>query len=119
MTPAYGEKGKANMKKNKVEPIKMGDTLDQFSEHYSITYDPATGMKDSTPPVQKLINKRVSVGKRVFLNVRSKPTIESRVVMTLANGDKLKVFSEFEHDEFYKVETANGKIGYCVKKFIK
>ncbi len=110
------------MEKKKVEPIKMGDTLDQFSENYSVKYDQATEVGDAqelVQPVQKVINKRVSVAKRTVLNLRMKPTVESRVITTLTNGAKLKMFPDFEHPEFCKVKTSDGKIGYCVKKYVK
>ncbi len=109
-------------KKEIKEPVKMTDTISQFKDNYTIGYDRSEkekGVEIEKTTTPKNINKKVNVGKRIVLNLRNKPSLESRVLTTLANNTKLEVFANFEHEYFYKVKTPDGKIGYCYKKHVK
>lgn len=52
------------------------------------------------------------------LNVRSDATIDSEPVGIINRGSKVFIYEDESTDEFYKVCTATGLEGYCMKKFI-
>lgn len=52
------------------------------------------------------------------LNVREKPTIESSVVCEIVCRAELMIDEKESTEEFYKVYTAAGIEGFCMKKFI-
>ena len=53
-----------------------------------------------------------------MLNVRKEPSIESEVLCEISWYTELMVYEEESTDEFYKICTASGIEGYCMKKFI-
>lgn len=53
-----------------------------------------------------------------MLNVRKEPNIESEVLCKISWYTELMVYEEESTDEFYKICTASGIEGYCMKKFI-
>ena len=52
------------------------------------------------------------------LNVRSDATIDSEPVGVIACDSKVFIYEDESTEEFYKVCTATGLEGYCMKKFI-
>lgn len=52
------------------------------------------------------------------LNVREKPTVEAPVVCEIVCRAELMIDESESTDEFYKVFTASGLEGFCMKKFI-
>ena len=52
------------------------------------------------------------------LYVRSDATIDSEPVGIINRGSKVFVYEDESTEEFYKVCTATGLEGYCMKKFI-
>lgn len=52
------------------------------------------------------------------LNVREKPTVEAPVVCEIVCRTELMIDESESTDEFYKVFTASGLEGFCMKKFI-
>ena len=52
------------------------------------------------------------------LNIREKPTVESPVVCEIDCQTELMVDEKESTEEFYKVYTAAGIEGFCMKKFI-
>ena len=53
-----------------------------------------------------------------MLNVRKEPSIESEVLCEISWSTELMIYEEESTDEFYKICTASGIEGYCMKKFI-
>lgn len=53
-----------------------------------------------------------------MLNVRKEPSIESEVLCEISWSTELMIYEEESTDEFYKICTASGVEGYCMKKFI-
>lgn len=53
------------------------------------------------------------------LNVRKEPSTSAPVVCTILKGTEVAIFEEESTDEFYKICTASGIEGYCMKQFIK
>ena len=54
----------------------------------------------------------------VRLNVREAPNIESNVVCEIDCSSDMIVYEEESTEDFYKVCTATGVEGYCMKKYI-
>ena len=54
----------------------------------------------------------------IMLNVRKEPSIESEVLCEISWSTELMVYEDESTDEFYKICTASGIEGYCMKKFI-
>lgn len=52
------------------------------------------------------------------LNVREKPTVEAPVVCEIVCRTELMIDEKESTEEFYKVRTAAGIEGFCMKKFI-
>lgn len=53
-----------------------------------------------------------------FLNLREQPSRESEVLTCLENGEEVLIDEVDSADEFYKVCTASGIEGFCMKRFI-
>ena len=52
------------------------------------------------------------------LNVREKPTVEAPVVCEIVCQTELMIDEKESTEEFYKVCTAAGIEGFCMRKFI-
>lgn len=52
------------------------------------------------------------------LNVRSDATVDSDPVGVINRDSKVFIYEDESTEEFYKVCTATGLEGYCMKKFI-
>lgn len=52
------------------------------------------------------------------LNVRRNPTLSATPLAVINKGDEVQIDAANSTDEWYKVCTANGVEGYCMKKFI-
>ena len=52
------------------------------------------------------------------LNVRREPTSDSKVITTISSGTEVEINNEESTDEFYKICTAVGVEGFCMRKFI-
>ncbi|MBQ8829678.1 MAG: SH3 domain-containing protein [Burkholderiaceae bacterium] len=52
------------------------------------------------------------------LNVRENPTANAKVVCVIELDDEVEVDKQNSTDDFYKVVTADGTDGFCMKKFI-
>ena len=54
----------------------------------------------------------------VKLNVRNAPNANAPVVCTIPRGTEVEVIEEESTDEFYKVYTASGIEGFCMKQYV-
>lgn len=54
----------------------------------------------------------------VRLNVREEPSIESDIVTILDKGSEVHIEDSESSEDFYKICTATGIDGFCMKKFI-
>lgn len=69
------------------------------------------------PVEEEIVNGFVSGCKR--LNVRGKASIDAAILCVInKNAEVLVHRTETESSDFYKVRTASGIEGYCMKKFI-
>lgn len=73
-----------------------------------------------TEPVEQLIESEPIEGivNCEKLNVRSDATIDSEPVGVINRDSKVFIYEDESTEEFYKVCTATGLEGYCMKKFI-
>lgn len=53
-----------------------------------------------------------------LLNVRVAPHPEADIVYQISKSTKIMVYPVYSTDDFYKICTATGIEGYCMKKFI-
>ena len=53
------------------------------------------------------------------LNVRKRPAIDAAIACVLDCFAEVTVYEAESTDEFYKICTASGVEGYCMKQFIK
>lgn len=70
-----------------------------------------------TADVNNIVNGMVNTER---LNLRKEPNKNSEILLVLSGNTYVKVYlNETEPtNEFYKVETTEGIIGYCMTKFI-
>lgn len=52
------------------------------------------------------------------LNVREEPSLDANIVCEINSKTELMIDESESTDEFYKVFTASGLEGFCMKKFI-
>ena len=52
------------------------------------------------------------------LNVRAEPSTDAEVVCVISEGTELLIDEPESTDEFYKICTAAGVEGYCMRKFV-
>lgn len=52
------------------------------------------------------------------LNVREQPDLNAEIVCVISNGSEVVITMNETNGDFYKVCTAAGMEGYCMKKFI-
>ena len=53
-----------------------------------------------------------------FLNVREQASVDANVVCLVSKDDKVMINKNESTEDFYKVCTATGIEGYCMKRFI-
>lgn len=104
----YNQMSKKNYDKTEsVEPVET--SIDETSVETSIETEPIEPAKPE--PVEGVVGCEK-------LNVRSDATIDSEPVGIINRGSKVFIYEDESTDEFYKVCTATGLEGYCMKKFI-
>ena len=54
-----------------------------------------------------------------MLNVREKPNRTAKVLEVISKGALVDVFTTESTNDWYKVNTAEGFVGYCMKEYIK
>lgn len=85
--------------------------------------------KTSALPVHELVQETVdtvTLPKTVSgvvvdcakLNVREEPSTDAQVVCVLDVMSEIKVDTEKSDNEWFKIYTANGIEGYCMRKFV-
>lgn len=72
-------------------------------------------------PVENVVEVKTTTGVIlgcVKLNLREEANINSKVLAILNENTELVISLEESTEDFYKVVTATGVEGYCMKKFI-
>lgn len=77
-------------------------------------------IKEDIPVVEEpeVIISKGMVNVDYKLNVRKSPSSTAEIITTLDN-DEIVIILNSEDENFYKIELANGKVGYAMKKFIE
>lgn len=52
------------------------------------------------------------------LNVRKEPDAKAEIAIVIDAATDLTIFEEESTEDFYKVRTADGVEGYCMKRFV-
>ena len=95
---------------DKTESVEQVETpIDETSVETSVETDPIE------PAKPKPIEGTVGCEK---LYVRSDATVDSEPVGVINRDSKVFIYEDESTEEFYKVCTATGLEGYCMKKFI-
>lgn len=83
----------------------------------------ATEKKESVTPKQKAQRTRGVVANLPtnckLLNVRATPSLTANVVCVISLGDGVFINMDKSEGDFYHVKTKIGRVGYCLKKYIK
>lgn len=81
--------------------------------------DPEVPVVDSEPETPAVPDKLIGVVTNcVKLNVRAEASKEADIVTEILLGTVVQIDNFESTDEFYKVVTATGVEGFCMKKFI-
>ena len=102
----------SNYSKPKTKPI------DQETE--TIIEDQTVIPEVTTAPEPEISETRLIglVENCARLNVREEPNIMANVVVVLEAGSEVQLTSEEPINGFYKVTTADGREGYCMRDYI-
>lgn len=65
------------------------------------------------------VHKRGMVFNCAALRVRKEPSFDCEVVETINKGSSVTINDEESTNEFYRVATRSGVVGFCSKQFIK
>lgn len=98
------------MSKKNYDKTETVEQVENPIDETSIETEPIEQLTESEP-----IEGTVGCEK---LNVRSDATIDSDPVGVIARDSKVFIYEDESTEEFYKVCTATGLEGYCMKKFI-
>lgn len=71
-----------------------------------------------TPVEEKVIVYIGTIRDCDKLNVREEPTADAKVICKLDKTSEVQVDKAASTKEFYKIHTAAGVSGYCMKKFM-
>lgn len=83
----------------------------------TIPVEEETEIEDTTP-VEDLISESYGRVTCARLRVRKEPSTESEVLGEVVNDETVKIITSKSTTEFYRVITAKGLEGYCMRSFI-
>ena len=109
----YNQMSKKNY--DKTETVEQVETPVETPVNETPTETPIETDPVEQPAEPKTVEGVVDCEK---LNVRSDATVDSEPVGIINKGTKVFIYEDESIDEFYKVCTATGLEGYCMKKFI-
>ena len=105
------QKIKEQDKLDKKEPVIVEPEIDKSCAACQINFD--------EPPEDTVPVSAGKVHNCQMLNVREKPNRTSKVLEIISNGSSVDVFITESTNDWYKVGTNEGVIGYCMKEYIK
>lgn len=104
------------------EISEVEDVIDEPEEIDEIASEIDSDLEDTKESVEESkdqSDKVTAVVKCIRLNVRKEPFLESNKIGTLVTGDEITIDLSKSTDSWYKVSTASGLDGYCVKDFVE
>ena len=96
-----------------VEPVVETATCEQCGETYNVSESHECAVQPNHGSIAK-----GTVVNCTKLNVRVKPSTSAAPITILPVNTKLNIDIEESTDEWYKIYTATGVKGYCMKQFI-
>lgn len=94
----------------------------KFSAKKSEEIAPAKKVEEKVAPVEEVVAPEEPLYGEVTdcarLNVRSAPDAEAEVLCVIEAGSEVVIVGSESTDEFYKVFTAAGVEGFCMKTFV-
>lgn len=118
----------SNTKKFTNEPNDIVELPKEIEEDIGAVIQPVvTEPKvEETPAVPEIVSKPEPEPKTVEgivvgctkLNVRAYPSINSDVVTVINVNDKVTIYPAASNKEWFKVLTADGDRGFCMRKFV-
>lgn len=106
----YNQMSKKNTKVE-TEPVKPVETETTETPETTETETTEAPKTTETEPIEGVVGCEK-------LYVRSDATVDSDPVGIIDKDTKVFIYEDESTDEFYKVCTATGLEGYCMKKFI-
>lgn len=104
-----------------VESIFVTGTIIEPIPETEVTPEPIVEPEVISEPEPEIIEVTPKVG-HVFgcvkLNVRSAPNAEADVICTIPCNTEVEIFEEESEGNFYKIYTASGIEGFCMKSYI-
>ena len=98
------------------EVIEKSEEIDEIASEMDNNLEDT---KESVEESKDQSEKVTAVVKCIRLNVRKEPFLESNKIGTLVTGDEISIDLSKSTDRWYKVSTASGLDGYCVKDFVE
>ena len=98
------------------EVIEKSEEIDEIASEMDNNLEDT---KESVEESKDKSEKVTAVVKCIRLNVRKEPFLESNKIGTLVTGDEITIDLSKSTDRWYKVYTASGLDGYCVKDFVE
>lgn len=83
-----------------------------------IEIEDITPVEENIKPVEDLISESYGRVACARLRVRKEPSTESEVLGEVVNDETVKIITSKSTTEFYRVITAKGLEGYCMRSFI-
>lgn len=87
-----------------------------MSKNYRKMYKPPEEVE--TEQVVEPVTRKGVVDCIDKLRVRQNPSLDADVVCLIKDGTELTVYESGSTKDFYKVRTAEGQKGYCLKTFV-
>jgi uncharacterized protein YgiM (DUF1202 family) len=69
-------------------------------------------------PVKKATKKTGKVFDCYGLNLRAEPSLQAEIVETMPAGAEVTITAKGSTEDFYKVKSASGADGFCLKRYI-
>ena len=102
----------ANNKVEKTEPEVRTENL----EDEVLVSETDTEIQEAKKKVEVVISGKIIDCD--FLNVREQASVDANVVCLIGKDDEVMINKNESTEDFYKVCTATGIEGYCMKRFI-
>ena len=100
-----------NANKPEAEAVEMVEAVEQEPVVEDVEWEEATIIEPITIP-----GMVIGCGK---LNVRKEPKADAAIVCAIAGNTELVINVNDSTEDFYKICTASGIEGFCMKKFIE
>ena len=98
------------------ESIETNVTEEPINDEEIITEFDSEGMEETE--ITEPVSIKGVVTNCLQLNVREAPRSDAKVLFVIDSLSEVAIYENESTDEFYKICTASGLEGFCMKKFI-